>query len=168
MKSLTISIFLLLALSYPTWAEDWTIGRFVFDNPLGPTEVTEIGSEAYSATWPAGVPYEEADLEMIVVWNASDIVNSMKEEGADLYRVSLNSFMALSGEPEGINKTLFFGSTSARRVYQSELPRAHRADVFSKTLPDGSFVLVGVRSFRPHRINVGDLIQSIGNTFREK
>lgn len=168
MKKLALSFLFLLALGVPVWAEDMTISRFVFDNPLGPTEITEIGSEAYSATWPAGAPYKEADVEMIVVWNAPDIVNSMKEESADIYLVTLSSFMGLSGEPESVNKTLFFGSTAARRVYQSGVPRAHRADVFSKTLPDGSFVLVGVRSFHPHRTNVGDLIQSIGNTFRSK
>ena len=168
MRSLALSTFLFLALSLTVLADDMAIGRFVFDNPLGPTEITEIGSEAYSAVWPAGKPYKEAEVEMIVVWNAPDIVNRMKEEGANLYLVTLSSFMGLAGEPESVNKTLFFGSTSARRVYQSKVPRAHRANVFSKTLPDGSFVLIGVRSFHPHRISVGDLIQSIGNTFRSK
>lgn len=159
---------LIAFLTLPSLAEDMVIDRYRFDNPLGPTKVEKLGLDAYSCQWPADVPYKEAKIELIVVTYEKKAVTKMREVKASPYNAALNNFMGLFGEPESINKTLFFGSTSARKVYTSKVPRPHKSNVFSKTLKDGSFVLVGVRSFASPNPQVGDLTRAIGNTFKVK
>jgi hypothetical protein len=165
-----LTLFLLscfFILNSPLAAETMEINGFEFENPLGPTQVTELGPGAYSASWPKDKPYKQASVELIVVNVGPDAVKSISESGQSVYETMLVSFMGLTVEPEQINKTLFFGSTSARRVYNSNVPREHSANVFSKILDDGSFVLVGVRIFET-RQGGGDLIRSIANTFERK
>jgi hypothetical protein len=168
MRFLPFSLFFCLAiLISPIKAETMEIVGFEFENPLGPAQMTELGRGAYSANWPKDKPYKEATVEMIVVSVSPGAVKAMSEGGGSVYKATLATFMGLAVEPEEINKTLFFGSTSARRVYNSSVPRKNSANVFSKTLDDGSFVLVGVRIFEPRQEGVGKLIQSIGNTFKK-
>lgn len=157
-------IFFLIWISSSVMAETMVINSFQFDNPLGAANVTKLGHEAYSAHWPGDKPYKEAATELIVVRVSPDAVEAMKEAEGGVYQATLASFMGLTGEPEEINKTLFFGSTSARKVYSSKIPRPHSANVFSKTLDDGSYVLVGVRVYQD---GGSKLVQSIANTFRE-
>ncbi len=160
-------LFFGLALVCPTLADTMVLNGFQFENPLGTAKTTEIGRGVYSAHWPADKPYKEADTEMIIVNLGPSTVETMSEGGGNVYEATLASMMGLFVEPKEINKTLFMGSTSARSVYNSSVPRKHVANVFSKTLEDGSFVLVGVRSFNPGSKESGKLIQSIANTFQK-
>ena len=168
MKILTLTLFLCLCFSTTFLsAETLEIDRFELENPLGPAQFTELGRGAFSATWPEDKPYEEASVELIVVNLGPSAVKTMSDGGGSVYDVILVTFLGIFEEPEEINKTLFLGATSARKVYASSVPREHKANIFSKTLGDGSFVLVGVRIFEPNE-GGGELVQSIANTFKRK
>ena len=156
-----------LLLACPTLADTMVLNGFEFDNPLGKATTTELGRGVYSAHWPADRPYKQADTELIIVSLGPSTVKTMSEGGGNVYEATLASMMGLFVEPEEVNKTLFMGSTSARNVYNSSVPRKHVANVFSKNLEDGSFVLVGVRSFNPGSKESGKLVQSIANTFKK-
>lgn len=165
-KSLVRSLLWLVLIAAPVLAEDIRVGPFLFDNPLGPPQFTELSEDALSLTWPTGASYDEVQTEMMVVVQSAQKVATIKDGGGDAYRAALASHLALTGEPETINKTLFFGSTAARTVYQSAVPRTHEAHVFHTTLPDGSLLILGVRFFDEITPVGGDLLRNIGNTFR--
>ena len=163
----TVLFVFTLLLCAPTLADPMEINGFQFENPLGKASTTELGRGVMSAHWPGDKPYKEAQAEIIVVNLGPSTVETMAEGGGNVYDAVLASMMGLFIEPEEINKTLFMGSTSSRQVYNSSVPRKHVASVFSKNLEDGSFVLVGVRSYDPANDGAGKLIQSIANTFKK-
>ena len=167
-KQLSFILLLLSFLCLPCLAEDLTVDRYVFDCPLETVEFEKFGLDAYHATWPAGVDYENAEIEMMVVTFDSEGVRMMEEGGSAPYLAALSTFAGIFKEPESINKTLFFGSTAARQVYQATIPRKNTLHTFSKTLGDGSFVFVAVRSFKEQNPGVGPLLSAIGNSFRVK
>lgn len=169
MKNIVLlACLLLFAVLGPSQAEQLEIGGFVLDNPLGPTEVEKIGLNAWGCTWPAGVPYKEAQVELIVATFPADAAREITEAGDSVTEVALTTYLGLSGEPEQINKTLFMKGTEARRVYHSSIPRDHETHVFTKRLDDDSFVMVGVRYFVPPTGTNGGLLQAIANTFAVK
>lgn len=169
MKNCILTVFFLSALlTMTSSAEELVIGTYVFDNPLGPTKVERLGPDAWGCTWPENAPHEQADIELIVASFSPAAVNAVTEGGGSMEDMTLSTYFGLGGQPEGINKTLFMGSTSARRVYPGKTPRAHEAHVFSKSLDDGGFVMLGVRFFTPPSAQSGKLLQSIANTFRRR
>lgn len=167
-KRVTSLLFLLFALTCTGFPEELSIGHFKFDNTLGPTQVERLGPEAWGCAWPGSKPPQESEVELIVANFSPKAVEAMTEGGASLYDVALSTYMGLGGQAESINKALFLGATTARRVYQGKTPRVHQAHVFSKTLEDGSFVMVGIRFFREPNSEKGALLSSISNTFKLK
>lgn len=159
---------LFLFLLSPVLAEEVVVDRFCFDSPFSDTKFEKLGGGGFSATWPADKPYKEAALEMIVASYDADAVKAISEGDGSLYRAALSTFTGIYGEPKSINKTLFFGTTSAHQIYDSKVPRKHESHVYSKALKDGSFVLVAVRVFQPRELKYGQLLRSIANTFKVK
>lgn len=142
-----------------------TIGDFVWDNPAGPTKVEKLGVGALSCRWPADVPYKETQLEMVVVSYPAEVFKEMGAKGA--LKSTMGTYLGTMKDPEEINKTLFFGSTAARRVYRGSIPKKQETHVYSKVLEDGSYVVVALRAFEPRSDKLGDLLRAVANTFRK-
>ncbi|HIB64734.1 MAG TPA: hypothetical protein EYO33_06405 [Phycisphaerales bacterium] len=165
MKTKLLSLLFTLVLgTLPVFAEPTEINGFTWDNPLGPTKVEKLGVEAKACRWPAGVPYKETQLELIVVHYDAETVE--QTERREVYQAALGTYLGMMKKPEEVNKTLFFGSTGAREVYRGSIPRKNEIHAFSKFLEDGSFVLVAIRAFEPTHPELGKLIQSVANTFK--
>lgn len=160
-----LALALLVMLAVPAGADPIEISGFTLDCPLEKTEITRLGPGAHSCTWPAGAPYKEVNLELVVATIDAAAVKQMQEHGTSPSQLALSNFLGLTGQPEEINKTLFLGSTSARRVYSTKIPRPQRVHVFEKSLPDGGYVMVAVRDFGGNEL-LGKLLQSIANTFK--
>lgn len=160
-------IALLLSLCTGIWAEPntMTLPGFKWETPVAFGEVQELGPDAYVATYPADVDYEDAKLELIVAYTPRESVVTMQEGGADPKTLALVTFLGLTGRPDQINKTLFMGGTEARCVYPSDVPRRHTAHVFQKFLDDGSLITVGLRDFGGNGPVVGDVLRGISETF---
>ncbi len=163
---LRLVLLLLVGLVLPSQAEDLNIDRFCLENNLGPTKVEELGLDAYTCYWPADVDYKEAQVELIVASLDAEGLKQVKESGSSPYQMMLTNFTGIFSEPESINKTLFVGSTGARQVYHSKIPRKNTVNTSSKYLDDGSFVFVAVRSFKTPNPKAAKLITAIANTFR--
>ena len=160
-----IALFLLFS---PVIAEEVEVRGFTFDCPFPETEFKKLGAEASSATWPAEATFEDAAVQMIVASFDAESAKMISEGGGSLYQYALSTYMAIYGKPESINKTLFFGGTSARKQYNSSVPRKHVAHVYAKPLKGGGYVMVGVRVFKPKELKYGDLLRAVANTFQVK
>jgi hypothetical protein len=159
---------LIALLTMPGLSEEMVIDRYSFENPLEASEVGELGLDAYTCHWPAQVPYSEATLELVVVSFDKEGVATLEASDVSPYDIALTNFLGIYGEPKSVNKTLFFGLTSARKVYEPKIPRPHELHVYSKTLEDGSFLMVAVRSFASPNPDAAALNQAIANTFKVK
>lgn len=159
------SLLFMLLLTVPALAAPLPLEGFTLDCPWELPDIARHGGGGRYCTWPQGVPYEKATAELIVVTLPKEAVGSMKEAGVSPAKVALSNHLGLASEPVEINKTLFMGATGARLVYESTVPRPHKAHVFSKSLPDGSFVMVAVRDFGHPQL--GKLLQAVANTFRQ-
>lgn len=164
---LRLIAIVLLLLCAGAWAEPttMTLPGFKWTSPVAFGEVQELGPDAYSATYPADVDYEDAQLEFIMAYTPRESVVTIQEGGADPKTLALATFLGLSGRPDQVNKALFMGGTEARCVYPSNVPRRHTAHVFQKYLEDGSLVTVGLRDFGGAGPLVGDVLRGISETF---
>ena len=164
MTRLSLIVFLLCSMA---WAEPttMTLPGFTWQSPIVFGEVQELGPDAYDATYPADVDYEEAKLELVVAYTPRESVVTIQEGGADPKTLALVTFMGLSGRPDQVNKALFMGGTEARTVYDSDVPRRHTAHVFQKYLEDGALVTVGLRDYGGNGPLVGDVLRGISETF---
>lgn len=157
-------LFALLLFTSSVLAEPMALPGYTWDSPVKFGEVQELGPDAYFATYPADVEYGQAQLELIVVHTPRDAVAMMQEGGADPKSDTLVIFLGLAVQPDEINKTLFMGSTEARLVFESSVPRQHTAHVYQKYLQDGALVTVGVRDFGSKSL-IADVLRGISETF---
>ena len=163
---LFLIVLTLIASTLTGIAEEMRIGDYSFENKLGPTIVKKIDDKAYSCYWPTGVPSKKAEVELIVVTYDAAAAKKVRDKGESLLTSAVSRYLGLSGRPDSVNKTLFFKKTSARRAYKSMTPRKHRADVYSKVLPGGNYLVVGVRSFKSPNPLARKLSIAIANNFK--
>lgn len=159
LPTLLLSVLLIAGVS----AETLLIDEYQFDNPLPPTKVERLSESVFSCHWPAGSSLPEAKVQMIVATLDASTVSETMHAKKSVGQRALKEFMGITSKPTGINKTLFFGKTSARKVFEETGPRAHEAHVFGKFLSDGSYVQVGIRLFEKR--NSGGLISAVANSF---
>ncbi len=161
----SILLLLICLLTGPAFSESVPVPGYTWDSPVQFSPPVELGPDAYSVTWPAEAEYDDAQLEMVVVTTPSEAVIGMREAGVAVSEVVLSTYLGLTGQPAEINKTLFMGSTAARLVYKTSVPRDHRVNVFQKNLDSGELVTVAVRIYSEDA-PAGEVLRAIANSFK--